>query len=84
MGLWAAGHVFFHADIDGEKVTKKYTPVSPVNQKGTIDFVIKIYRPCEEFPEGGKYTKWMEKNVAVGQNITISGPIGMIKYHGYG
>lgn len=31
MGLWPSGHVFFHADIDGKRVTKKYTPVSPVN-----------------------------------------------------
>ena len=84
MGLFPAGHLFMHADIDGKRVTKKYTPISPVNEKGTIVFVIKVYRPCEEFPNGGQFTTWMEKNVNVGDSLLFSGPIGMIKYHGYG
>ena len=68
-GLWAGGHYVFHADIDGEHVSRKMTPISPVNEKGKAVFVIKIYRPCEEFPNGGKYTSWMEKNINVGDNI---------------
>jgi ferredoxin-NADP reductase len=84
MGLWPSGHVFIHSDIDGERVTKKYTPISPVNQKGSIVFVIKVYRPCEEFPNGGKWTKWMEHNVNVGDDLLVSGPIGMMKYLGNG
>mmetsp|Transcript_33467 Transcript_33467/g.28274 ORF Transcript_33467/g.28274 Transcript_33467/m.28274 type:complete len:91 (+) Transcript_33467:139-411(+) len=79
MGLWPAGHILIHAEINGEKVTKKYTPTSPVNQKGSVTFVIKVYRPCEEFPNGGKFTSWLEKNINLGDNLLISGPIGMIK-----
>lgn len=28
-------------------IARQYSPISPVNQKGTIDMVIKIYRPNE-------------------------------------
>ena len=83
-GLWAGGHYVFHADIDGEHVARKMTPISPVNEKGKAEFVIKIYRPCEEFPDGGKYTSWMEKNINVGDNIVCTGPIGKIRYLGPG
>lgn len=83
-GLWVGGHYVFHADIDGKHVSKKYTPISPINQKGSSDFAIKVYRPNEEFPDGGVYTKWMENNVNVGDTIMCEGPIGMIKYLGFG
>jgi len=84
LGLFPAGHVCMLADINGKRVSKKYTPVSPVNQKGFATFVIKIYRPCEEFPNGGEFTSWMEKNVNLGDNVLFSGPIGITKYHGFG
>ena len=81
-GLWAGGHFVFHIDIDGKHYARKYTPVSPINQKGNTDFVIKVYRNCDEFPEGGAYTQWLEKNVKVGDSIMCEGPIGKIKYLG--
>lgn len=83
-GLWAGGHLFFHGTVDGKATTRKYTPISPVNQKGFSRFVIKVYRNNEQFPEGGKFTQWLEKNVNVGDNIVCEGPIGKIRYHGNG
>jgi len=83
-GLWAGGHYVFHTDIDGKHFSRKYTPVSPINQKGSSDFVIKVYRNNEEFPEGGKFTQWLEKNVNVGDSLMCEGPIGMIRYLGNG
>lgn len=83
-GLWASGHLHFHAEINGEHKSRKFTPVSPVNQKGSADFVIKIYRKCDEFPEGGKFTQWMENNLRVGDEILCSGPVGKTKYRGWG
>lgn len=74
----------FHAEINGAHVSRKYTPVSPVNEKGTADFIVKIYRKCEEFPEGGKFTQWMEDNLKVGSEIMCSGPVGKTKYLGWG
>jgi len=54
MGLPVGGHVFFHLDLNGEFISRKYTPVSMVNEKGRVAFVIKVYRKNEEFPLGGK------------------------------
>ena len=31
MGIFPGGHVFMTADIDGKKLTRKYTQISPVN-----------------------------------------------------
>lgn len=83
-GLWVGGHFVFHATIDGKLVSRKYTPVSPINLKGRAEFVIKIYRPHPDFPEGGKFTQHLENNVNVGDSIICEGPIGKIKYFGDG
>ena len=56
MGLPLCQHMilFKPAANEGEThVARKYSPVSPLNQKGSIDFVIKCYPVCEEFPNGG-------------------------------
>ena len=83
-GLWAAGHFVFHADINGKHVSRKMTPVSMCNLKGKAEFVIKIYRKCDEYPDGGKYTVHLEENVHVGDSIMISGPVGKMQYLGWG
>jgi ferredoxin-NADP reductase len=54
MGLPVGGHVFFHLPIEDGFISRKYTPVSPVNLRGKVEFVIKIYKPNEEFTAGGK------------------------------
>jgi hypothetical protein len=33
-GLWAGGHFVFHVEFEGKLISKKYTPISPVNTKG--------------------------------------------------
>ena len=43
-GLWPGGHCVFHAEIDGEEYSRKYTPISPVNMTAKLVFIIKIYR----------------------------------------
>jgi len=50
------GYLIFHMEKDGETISKKFTPVSSVIEKGHVTFVIKIYRPCEEYPNGGRIT----------------------------
>ena len=82
--MWAGGHYVWHAEIDGWNISRKMTPISPVNEKGKAVFVVKIYRPCEEYPQGGKFTSWLEKNVNVGDSITCEGPIGRLSYLGPG
>lgn len=82
--MWPCAHFRFHSEIDGEKVSRMYTPVSPVNQKGSATFVLKIYRPCEEFPNGGKFSSNFEKNYKVGDYLICEGPYGLLKYFGSG
>lgn len=81
-GLWPGGHFKFHYQIDGQTVTKPYTPISLVNEKGSATFVIKVYRPCEEFPNGGQGTLHLENNLKVGDYLTVEGPIGKVRYYG--
>jgi len=47
-------------------------------------FAIKIYRKSNEFPNGGAFSQGLENNFKVGDYITVSGPVGMMKYNGYG
>ena len=63
MGLPVGNHVMFHANIKGEEVVRKYTPISAVKDQTFVDFVIKIYRKNAhpKFPEGGLMTQYLEK-----------------------
>ena len=64
---------------------KPYSPISDVRQTGTVDFVVKIYRPNEntEYPAGGQLTPHIEK-LQVGDKLEMAGPIGLLSYHGHG
>lgn len=54
-----------------------------MNKKGFVDLVIKIYRPCEKFPDGGIMTKWLD-TLKVDNTIEVSGPKGRLNYKGNG
>lgn len=82
--MWPGAHYVWHAMIDGKRMSRKYTPIDAVNKKGKSTFVIKIYRNNKDFPEGGKFTQYLENKVNVGDSIMCEGPIGRLKYLGYG
>ena len=71
------------AEEGGQPVIRPYTPVSPITEKGSVTFVIKLYRKCEEFPDGGKMSAYLD-TVEVGDKVTMEGPIGKIIYTGEG
>ena len=84
-GLILAKHYkfFMPGKGEGEWEGRMYTPISPITQKGTIDFVIKLYGKTAEFPEGGKMSAYLEtKNV--GDTVRMEGPMGKITYKGNG
>lgn len=84
-GLFVSGHFVFHADIDGKHYSRKYTPVSPVSQKGSADFIIKVYRnQSEMYPTGGIFSRHLDKNMNKGDTIKVEGPVGLTKYLGNG
>ena len=68
--------------IEGEKeVGRKYSPVSCVNKKGSIDFVVKCYPQTEEFPKGGIMGQHLLTK-EVGDKIKMKGPVGRMTYRG--
>ena len=72
-GIAIGQHVRFKAKLNGEFVTRKYTPISDVLQKGSVDFVIKIYRRNVHpaFPDGGLMTQYLE-TLKVGDSLLMS------------
>ena len=45
LGLVVASCLSISAEIDGEVVSRPYTPISTTEQRGTADFIIKQVRP---------------------------------------
>lgn len=68
-GLPAGMHIMFHATVNGCSLSRKYTPVSLVNKKGSANFPIKIYRKHPDWPGKGLFTQHLEDNVKVGDYI---------------
>lgn len=85
LGLPIGQHVSFIATINDEQVTKSYTPVSSDDDKGYVEFVIKIYFKGvhPKFPNGGRMTQHLE-SLNIGDSINIRGPKGRLQYHGKG
>ena len=51
LGLPIGQHVMLsYVDEDGKEVGRPYTPTSSDVDVGRVDFVVKVYFPCEKFP----------------------------------
>ena len=70
-------------DKNRNLVKRSYTPISRVNQRGCVTFLIKVYHPTERFPEGGILTQYLS-NLHIGDTITMDGPKGKVRYLGKG
>lgn len=73
LGLPIGQHVSIKAEIDGETVTRSYTPVSNNSDKGVIDLVIKVY------PDGKLTNRYLAK-LEVGDEVMFRGPKGAMRY----
>ena len=86
LGLPVGQHITLKfTDSEGSEVQRSYTPVTadePENV-GFVSFVIKVYRPCERFPLGGKMSQHLE-SLQVGDSILMRGPKGELDYTGPG
>lgn len=85
LGLPIGQHVVIYADVDGDSVRRKYTPVTSDEDKGHFDMVIKVYKSSvnPRFPAGGKMSQFVDR-MAIGDMIPVSGPVGRLTYHGRG
>mmetsp|Transcript_15424 Transcript_15424/g.29091 ORF Transcript_15424/g.29091 Transcript_15424/m.29091 type:complete len:924 (+) Transcript_15424:130-2901(+) len=79
LGLPTGKHIFLSSDINGETVMRRYTPISSNHDIGQVKFVIKAYRPCDRFPEGGKFSQHLD-SLQIGDTIDFRGPVGEFEY----
>ena len=73
IGLPIGQHVAIKATVNGQSVSRSYTPTSNNNDRGVLELVIKCY------PDGlltGKYLA----NLKVGDKVLFRGPKGAMKY----
>jgi nitrate reductase (NAD(P)H) len=83
LGLPTGKHMFISALINGEMVLRRYTPISSNYDIGCVKFVVKAYRPCERFPDGGKMSQYLDQ-INVGDYVDMRGPVGEFEYSANG
>jgi len=79
LGLPTGKHMFLSNEINGETVMRRYTPISSNYDVGQVKFVIKAYRPCERFPNGGKFSQHLD-SLKIGDTVDFRGPVGEFDY----
>lgn len=85
LGTKPGQHFWVIEQMDGETVSRKYTPLDLVDHRGTFETVVKVYRSNhhKDFPKGGRMTQYLE-TLKAGDFISIQGPIGRCVYLGNG
>ncbi|KAI1430180.1 hypothetical protein F5Y12DRAFT_722423 [Xylaria sp. FL1777] len=73
LGLPIGQHVAITADVNGQAVTRSYTPISNNVDRGTLDLIIKCY------PDG-KLTGGYLANLSIGDEVKFRGPKGAMRY----
>ncbi|KKO97810.1 cytochrome-b5 reductase [Trichoderma harzianum] len=73
LGLPTGQHVAITMNVDGEKVTRSYTPVSNNLDYGVLELLVKIY------PDG-KLTGGCLANLQIGDEVHFRGPKGAMRY----
>lgn len=70
---------------EGERVSRKYTPVSWIFEEGKFKLLIKVYYKDvhPQFPEGGKMSQYLN-DLPLESTIQVRGPFGKITYLGNG
>jgi len=92
LGLQVGHHITIRANVPtkddpvGPLLKRSYTPISSLNQKGSFDILVKIYRANThpQFPNGGPLTQYLENNLKVGDKLTMTGPVFKVTYLGHG
>ncbi|GAB1202853.1 hypothetical protein APSETT445_001476 [Aspergillus pseudonomiae] len=72
LGLPTGQHIALRATINGQSVSRSYTPVSNNSDVGRIELLIKVY------PNGAMTQHLAQMNV--GESIEIRGPKGAMQY----
>jgi len=85
LGLPIGQHISFKFTNDeGKEVIRSYTPTTGDEKKGTVTFVIKVYKPNPpKFPDGGQMSQYVD-SLKVGDSCLFRGPKGHLDYKGCG
>ncbi|KAI0117683.1 hypothetical protein GGR51DRAFT_262805 [Nemania sp. FL0031] len=73
LGLPIGQHVAITATVDGQAVTRSYTPVSNNADRGVLELIIKCY-------PNGKLTGGYLANLQIGDEVKFRGPKGAMRY----
>ncbi|KAJ8125210.1 hypothetical protein O1611_g8429 [Lasiodiplodia mahajangana] len=73
LGLPIGQHVAITAIVDGQAVTRSYTPVSNNADRGILELIIKCY-------PNGKLTGGYLANLQIGDEVKFRGPKGAMRY----
>jgi cytochrome-b5 reductase len=79
LGAKSGQHIYIIGVVNNEEVYHKYTPINLEEKTGSFNLVIKIYRPNEKFPNGGRLTQYIE-SLNIGDSINVEGPFGRCVY----
>ena len=78
LGLTVASCLSMSAEIDGQNVSRPYTPISRRNQKGVAEFVIKSYPPRTDGKPGGMGNHL--RSLKPGDTVKMKGPWKKFSY----
>ena len=59
LGLNIGGHLNFNCEVDGKVYVRQYAPISPVNEKGKVDFITKAVPKTPENPNVCHVSDWL-------------------------
>ncbi|PCH33007.1 nitrate reductase [Wolfiporia cocos MD-104 SS10] len=85
LGLPVGQHVFvrLRRKDTGDMVQRAYTPVSVQDAVGFVDFIVKLYLPCSQYPVGGRMSAGLNQ-LQLGDMIELKGPLGSFVWKGRG
>jgi cytochrome-b5 reductase len=72
LGLPVGQHIKIRANVNGEVITREYTPTSSNDDKGYFELIVKIY-------PHGKMTQYLDK-LNIGDFVEVTGPCGRFIY----
>lgn len=76
LGVPIGKHLYLQCiSSSGEKVIRSYTPISPVDQLGQFELIIKVYKD----PSVGKMSACIER-LQEGDSVECKGPFGDVEY----
>lgn len=64
-----------------EWLSKRYTPIP--DESGLMKLLVKVYKPCDNFPDGGKVSQYID-SIQIGGDLSIKYPYGKVLYEGNG